>query len=205
MLWFLAAASVSAQVKDRDFTQQNEAWGQRVYGSQQLDMRRYMDERMSTPNVMNLWTPKFSAVGEKMAPFGSDHLITPGRVEYGRLNYSVREMVMAQQHARMSSMPGLDGLREIVIASRFENPNVWAFPDDVRRLQDMVDQLSMQDINRFQFRRNHSDAPGLIVQTVARNMENEAREKSPHSAAPGPAPAQAQLSGERTVTTRIKE
>ena len=62
-----------------------------------------------------------------------------------------------------------DVMRELVKASKFENAIIMNYPvDTFGRIRDHVDKISMSDINRYNFRRNHSTEPGLAKQPVGR-------------------------------------
>ena len=64
-------------------------------------------------------------------------------------------------------------MRELVKASKFENAMIMNYPvNTFGRIRDHVDKMSMSDINRYNFRRNHSTEPGFPTQTVGReNLE----------------------------------
>jgi len=62
-----------------------------------------------------------------------------------------------------------DMMLEVVKAAKFENAVLYEYPDKTYdRIRSHVDNMSMSDLNRFNFRRNDSTDPGLKRQSVGR-------------------------------------
>jgi hypothetical protein len=70
------------------------------------------------------------------------------------------EQEPAEWSGKVASVQGIDNRLTTEKNSRYDV--VPSSPSD-RVISKTVDQLSMQDINRYQFRRNRSDVPGLPV------------------------------------------
>lgn len=117
------------------------------------------DPRYDRSNLVTFdsWHGKYDTYGRKKAEV--DLTDTLGAEVRPKDTVEVKsvEMPSSPWSRRTADVKGLDGRLTTEKVSRYDVKPV-AFPSPVSK---SIDQLSMQDINRYQFRRNRSDDPGL--------------------------------------------
>jgi hypothetical protein len=118
-----------------------------------------LDPRYSRENLVTFdsWRGKYDTYGRKKAEI--DLADTLGAEVRPKDTIEVKsvEMPSSPWSRRTADVQGLDGRLTTEKVSRYDVKPI-AFPSPVSK---SIDQLSMQDINRYQFRRNRSDEPGL--------------------------------------------
>jgi hypothetical protein len=107
------------------------------------------------------WHGKYDVYGRKKAEVEVVDTFDRGEVKNKNLiEVKSVERQTAELSGRLAEVQGIDTRLPNDKNSRYDvTPSS---PSD-RVISKTVDQLSMQDINRYQFRRNRSDAPGLPV------------------------------------------
>lgn len=107
------------------------------------------------------WHGKYDVYGRKKAEIDVADTFDRGELKNKNLiEVKSVERQTAELSGRLAAVNGIDTRLPNEKNSRFDvTPSS---PSD-RVISKTVDQLSMQDINRYQFRRNRSDAPGLPV------------------------------------------
>lgn len=107
------------------------------------------------------WHGKYDVYGRKKAEVEVADTFERGELK-GKNLIEVKsiEQQPAEWSGKVASVQGIDNRLTTEKNSRYDV--VPSSPSD-RVISKTVDQLSMQDINRYQFRRNRSDAPGLPV------------------------------------------
>lgn len=122
---------------------------------------------------MNTVTYDMSGLGDKRAKgfSGMQEQFSLGNLyETKTLTFDHIERKMYHADGKEARIPNFDTVREVVMAAKFQK----AKDDPLSKygsMQELVDDLSMQDINRFQFRRNFSTEPGLDTQRVGNQYE----------------------------------
>lgn len=118
-----------------------------------------LDPRYSRENLVTFdsWRGKYDTYGRRKADL--DLADTLGAEVRPKDTIEVKsvEMPSSPWSRRTADVKGLDGRLTTEKVSRYDVKPI-AFPSPVSK---SIDQLSMQDINRYQFRRNRSDEPGL--------------------------------------------
>lgn len=118
-----------------------------------------LDPRYSRENLVTFdsWRGKYDTYGRKKAEI--DLADTLGAEVRPKDTIEVKsvEFPSSPWSRRTADVKGLDGRLTTEKVSRYDVKPI-VFPSPVSK---SIDQLSMQDINRYQFRRNRSDEPGL--------------------------------------------
>lgn len=118
-----------------------------------------LDPRYSRENLVTFdsWRGKYDTYGRKKAEI--DLADTLGAEVRPKDTIEVKsvELPSSPWSRRTADVKGLDGRLTTEKVSRYDVKPL-PFPSPVAK---SIDQLSMQDINRYQFRRNRSDEPGL--------------------------------------------
>jgi hypothetical protein len=118
-----------------------------------------LDPRYSRENLVTFdsWRGKYDTYGRRKADL--DLADTLGAEVRPKDTIEVKsvEMPSSPWSRRTADVQGLDGRLTTEKVSRYDVKPI-PFPRPVSK---SIDQLSMQDINRYQFRRNRSDEPGL--------------------------------------------
>ena len=118
-----------------------------------------LDPRYSRENLVTFdsWRGKYDTYGRKKAEI--DLADTLGAEVRPKDTIEVKsvELPSSPWSRRTADIKGLDGRLTTEKVSRYDVKPI-VFPGPVSK---SIDQLSMQDINRYQFRRNRSDEPGL--------------------------------------------
>jgi hypothetical protein len=107
------------------------------------------------------WHGKYDVYGRKKAEIEVTDTFERGELKNKNLiEVKSVERQTAELSGRLAAVKGIENRLSNEKNSRYDvTPSS---PSD-RVISKTVDQLSMQDINRYQFRRNRSDAPGLPV------------------------------------------
>lgn len=112
------------------------------------------------------WHGSYSNIGDKKA----DALKTRGGQEFrtNEVSYDTLERQEAQisldaDERKMASVQNWNRVRDNVISHKFSGTEMNT--PEARRFSEMVDEVSLQDINRYQFWKNKTDA-GIPVQTA---------------------------------------
>jgi hypothetical protein len=117
----------------------------------------------SRENIITLdsWHGKYDVYGRKKAEVEVADTFERGELKNKNL-FEVKsvERQTAEVSGRLAEVKGIDTRLPNEKNSRYDV--MPSSPSD-RVISKTIDQLSMQDINRYQFRRNRSDAPGLPV------------------------------------------
>lgn len=158
-------ASVAAQGRDVDFSQ-------RV---SELENKKFETE-VTTPQADSRWmsrrfdTRQYDAPRHRYADrrFHSDkiELFRTQRFDTEELDYDVREVEWFRQKDKEFSGSELRVLRDNTL-HQFDRQD--SFQVGIQRAVDVeeaLDQLSLADLNRFNFRRNQSDESGIPSQTA---------------------------------------
>ncbi|MFP4353322.1 MAG: hypothetical protein ACLFRP_08140 [Puniceicoccaceae bacterium] len=172
LLACLLAGAGSAQVRQTDFTKRNSAIESKRFGTEveRPEVKsRWMSKRFSTRSsdfqAKTFRTRKFSV--EKMDLYGSKRFETPV------LDLEKRDRVMYRQADALFSPDELDRIRFNTLHHAARKDSMVADEDPAIEVEDLLDQLSLAELNRYQFRRSHSREPGLPVQEAASGEAGE--------------------------------
>lgn len=154
-----------AQIKDNDLSRMNQNLRGQDFAIEKTEMQRNQSISMNPLN-MQRWENtggmfERTVAPLEMRPSWEDQ---SARMSYDIVNFPMKEFEHLNMLEKRANMPNLDQMREIVMVSRYNKANVYELPELLTNYTDMVDEISMQELNRFQFRRNHSTDPGIPVQ-----------------------------------------
>ncbi len=118
-----------------------------------------LDPRYSRENLVTFdsWRGKYDTYGRKKAEIDLTDTLGAELRPKDTIEVKSVEMPSSPWSRRTADVKGLDGRLTTEKVSRYDVKPI-AFPSPAPK---SIDQLSMQDINRYQFRRNRSDEPGL--------------------------------------------
>lgn len=140
------AAKGSNLIEQRYETKSAELGGDRPYSRENLI-------------TMDTWSGKFDTFGRKKAEVELVESFERGEAqEKSRIEVKSIERPSSPWSRRTADITGWDERRTTEASSRY---NVAPLLASERAAAKGVEQLSMQDINRYQFRRNRSSEPGL--------------------------------------------
>lgn len=102
------------------------------------------------------WHGNFSSLGEKKSNLQDDRSrYNRDTVEMGRFDKKTLDLQKSPDSRRMATIGNWNNLKEQVMASKFTNTELKT--PEGRRFQQMVDEVSLRDINRFETQRNMTD------------------------------------------------
>ena len=118
-----------------------------------------LDPRYSRENLVTFdsWRGKYDTYGRKKAEIDLADTLGADVRPKDTIEVKSVELPSSPWSRRTAEVKGLDGRLTTEKVSRYDVKPL-PFPSPVAK---SIDQLSMQDINRYQFRRNRSDEPGL--------------------------------------------
>ena len=104
------------------------------------------------------WDKHFSSVGSKRAPISLKDDKDKQIFRTERIERKDFDLEMSQWNGRVADLHKKAGIKmddraQLVADQRLYNMML----QDTQRFQDMGDDVSLRDLNRYQFRRNHSD------------------------------------------------
>lgn len=159
-----------ASSKKQDGTVDFDANLRRVGKESELAKKRYdteiaplgKDQVYSRENLMTLdtWHGRYDTYGRRKADLAVENTFGAPVRPKDMVEVKSIERQTSSLNGTLAAIKGIDGRMTTERASAYDvRPSS---PSD-RTAPKSVDQLSMQDINRYQFRRNRSDEPGLPV------------------------------------------
>lgn len=111
------------------------------------------------------WHGEFSSLGQKKSSLMDKKSELNGQVQemdtYEKKNV---ELQVSSNSRRKATVRNWNNLKEQVMSNKFTNTELKT--PEGRRFQEMVDQVSLRDVNRFQSQRNKTD-DGIPVQKAA--------------------------------------
>lgn len=171
MPFCLLGSLVHAQIKPLDATRQNQILqpGQTTQapGTQQVITKRYTTTPAGAKQQFPYALRKEPMTGhiaegwrnaDQVSRFGFGNLY-----KTKTLSYNQYDTGRYQGDGRQARIDNMDTMREILMATKYngkEFDTMRKFPN----FQEMVNNLSMREINRFAFRKNHSTESGIPVQ-----------------------------------------
>jgi alkylated DNA repair dioxygenase AlkB len=171
---FITVLNLSAQVKKNDFTEGSKEFqaqenikerkmiDDKLHEKDVKERKIYKNDNKTTQPTPGLFQDKSSDRKMNKA-FGTNQFMYENKkVEFPKKQYD-----MFSGNKKMSTMPNIATLKEIVLYSKYKDASKYGVPHkeiSEEMVQEMVDKISMKDINRYQFRHNRSNDPGLPVQ-----------------------------------------
>lgn len=115
------------------------------------------------------WHKKYSSIGRKRAGFSTDdNAYADAVVEMQRKELEKSSFKMTVSKSKSARIRNWNQMREAVMASNYQNIETQIL--DGAHIQEIIDQVSLAQINRFQTVRNQpGDEDGIPVQAAAEN------------------------------------
>lgn len=121
-----------------------------------------MNIRMQSQRVeFGQWHGTFSTIGNKRSNVSTDERFSTTQLNYPMVERRDAAISMDISERRMAPLRNVDQVRDIVMARQFSDVELRT--KEGRALQEMVDEMTLKDINRFQAHRNKTDE-GVPVQ-----------------------------------------
>lgn len=109
------------------------------------------------------WHAQYSNLGQQRAAWSTRDRFPSPSVEYDTVEREVRPRTMSRLNRQHTSMRNIDHLQQRNFVDRYKNAPVGRLETQQDMIHDMVSELSLQDINRYQFRSSHNDGAGVPV------------------------------------------
>lgn len=158
--------------KEAEFTKRHSAIGDKRFStstSNLQDKRALTDRRIP----MKMWHAEFSSIGQRRAPIdvrekSEKNMIRPELIEMEK-----KERLMAPQNRRMAYIRNFDHVRENHLVPKYRDAEVVSEREISQPARSSEEEeLSMRDLNRFSYQRNHPDSGGSRVQQAGSGEEN---------------------------------
>lgn len=113
------------------------------------------------------WHGSYSSIGDKRADAlktrGGQEFRTGDEIEYDTMERKEAHISLDTDERKMATVQNWNRVRDNVISHKFSGTEMNT--PEARRFSEMVDEVSLRDINRYQFWKNKTDA-GIPVQTA---------------------------------------
>ena len=181
LMFFGGILDSSAQQKANDFTKRV----QRLDGKMSsLSGRASKFNRLSPSSSRRIsveeWPSHFSPFGGKRFPMGNAKIL--GRERFTTTQIEIETPLndeIAQENFKRATNQNLSKRDSAVKAVEFRDAYYARLNDRVNEWMDKVNNMSLQDINRYQFRRDRPKEPGFPVQRAGAAGTPDALRQSP--------------------------
>ena len=181
LMFFGGILDSSAQQKANDFTKRV----QRLDGKMSsLSGRASKFNRLSPSSSRRIsveeWPSHFSPFGGKRFPMGNAKIL--GRERFTTTQIEIETPLndqIAQENFKRATNQNLSKRDPAVNAVEFRDAYYARLNDRVDEWMDKVNNMSLQDINRYQFRRDRPREPGFPVQRAGAAGTTDALKQSP--------------------------
>lgn len=113
------------------------------------------------------WHRQYSSWGQQRAAWSTRDKYPSQTLTYDTVEREVRPRTMSGMNRRQTTMRNVDHLQRRSMVDRYRNAPVGRLEERQDMIHEMVEELSLQDINRYQFRSTRLDDGGLPVQQPA--------------------------------------
>ena len=104
------------------------------------------------------WNKHFSSVGGKRAPISTNNVQDRKTFRTETRKFPTKNFEMSRWSQRMTELQQQAQIDTDVSAQRFADAELYgAMLQGTRQYEELAEKVSLRDINRFQFRRNHPD------------------------------------------------
>ena len=181
LMFFWGILDTSAQQKANDFTKRV----QRLDGKMSsMSGRASKFNRLSPSSSRRIsveeWPSHFSPFGGKRFPMGNAKIL--GRERFTTTQIEIETPLndqIAQENFKRATNQNLSRRDPAVNAVEFRDAYYARLNDRVDEWMDKVNNMSLQDINRYQFRRDRPKEPGFPVQRAGAAGAADALKQSP--------------------------
>ena len=181
LMFFGGILDSSAQQKANDFTKRV----QRLDGKMSsLSGRASKFNRLSPSSSRRIsveeWPSHFSPFGGKRFPMGNAKIL--GRERFTTTQIEIETPLndqIAQENFKRATNQNLSKRDPAVNAVEFRDAYYARLNDRVDEWMEKVNNMSLQDINRYQFRRDRPSEPGFPVQRAGAAGTTDALKQSP--------------------------
>ena len=164
--WGSFATSAWGQQRENDFTKKMRSFEGRL---SDLSSKRLSSSRMNSAFSKRIsvreWPSKYSSFGRRRFPLGNIKIIGSERVPTPRLPIKtpLNDSLSPANWERVSQND-LGGSAQAVSSVQFRDAYYAELGKRVDDWMDKVNNMSLRDVNRFQFRRHRPSEPGFPVQ-----------------------------------------
>ncbi|MEO0795735.1 MAG: hypothetical protein AAFX93_11255 [Verrucomicrobiota bacterium] len=136
-------------------------------------------DRMFGDNRVNFgeWHGTYSSIGEKrmdtLKQRGGKQFST-GEVSYDRFERERATISLDTDDRKLATIQNWNTVRDNVMSDKFSNTEMQT--PEARKFSEMVDEVSLRDINRFQFMKNKTDE-GIPVQQAGTDSGPQLNDK----------------------------
>ena len=177
--------SLDAQLKQLDMSQQFPMkQNQNVNAPERAD--QYPTQQNSIPiqkrqfNKLNFQKSQYEVKSNSQFQLSThDRFNTSNLIQTETLEYDKRRPERHRFDGKDANIENLDVIKELVMAPQYQDARRYQYPvKSVTKIRESLDELSMQDINRFEFRSSRSSEPGLPSQKAGGNNNSGASNRS---------------------------
>jgi hypothetical protein len=128
------------------------------------------DKRMP----VKMWHGEFNAIGQRRAPIEVRETNPKTRIRPEIIEVEKKERRIAPQSRRMAHVRNFDQVREKQLVPKYRDAEVGSVQQMSRPApsKKQGEELTMRDLNRFSFQRNHPDAGGPKVEKAGSEQKN---------------------------------
>ena len=180
VLFLFGSTNLSAQLKANDFTKRVGIFDGKMSS---LSGRASKFNRVSSSSYRRIsveeWPAHFSPFGGKRFPMGSAKIWGGERVPSSRMEIKTPlNDQIANETSQRATNQNLSKHDPAANAVEFRDAYYARLNDRVDEWMEKVNNMSLQDINRYQFRRGRSKEPGFPVQRAGAAGMKDARRES---------------------------
>jgi len=174
--FLLLTLNLIAQQKDNDFTKRlGNIDGKMSSMSGRFTKLNRLNPSSARRISVDQWSAHFSPFGGKRFPTGKAQIL--GRVELPSTKIDISTPMndtIARENFQRVDDPNLKNRDSAVHAVEFRDAYYSKLNNRVDEWMEKVNNMSLRDINRYQFRRDRSDEPGFPVQRAGASGLGEA-------------------------------
>ena len=167
LLALLPVLDLSARLRQNDFSLREKRLSSQRVPIKKLEMEQNR-EIGSRRFTAARWEGALSSLAEKRAPIELREKAAKRVQRKKALNFSRQEPRLARQSGKRAKGLNLKKRKKAGLVSKYRDASVVSVDSNPKKFEKALGELSLQDINRFSFRKSHSKKPGLPVQKAGR-------------------------------------
>lgn len=109
------------------------------------------------------WHAQYSNLGQQRSAWSTRDRFPSPSVQYDTVEREVRPRTMSRLNRQHTTMRNIDNRQQRNFVDRYQDAPVGRLETRQDMIHDMVAELSLQDVNRYQFRSSHPVEGGLPV------------------------------------------
>jgi len=170
----VVGGSAYAQVKRQNFTRNNSIFSPGSGDSFNKNVQPLKRADGFGGQVMDLkeWNKTFSPLGQRRAPFDVNDSFNSKMIEPEIQEFSLKDREISIMDGRQAHIESWGRMWDRKEVGKYANAPV-ASMDHGPRIEDMGNEPSLRDINRFQFRENRADGPIPVQRAGSGDLAGE--------------------------------